>query len=287
MLTYKNLEITYCDPNNHNDKLKLKYALRDTNIAKKWLQRVLLAQELKYTIDDPTRFYGFDSKEKQENDALQSINSLIDKLENFWKIPINKRLNNINDQDTLNFLHHIFEINHGLYNQKKLNPQFQKHISQLNILVHRCENITRGVFPNHVVTYFNLPRTEKLENEDFKYFVPNIEFGTVYLNYTEIGKTLFDLMVDNDQYIDATAFKPWEHFSADFVVHFHSTTYKNLTDELRDYYLLHQDFFESLGYNWDILSRSIGNIPVADLVTDVDVLTLIKSRQFVKAVEFS
>jgi hypothetical protein len=284
---FEYLNITYADPENLNDQIVVTYKLRNNSIVPKWVDRVCLAQQSGYTIDDPERFYGFDSIDKQKDDALRMINLLLDKLENFWHIPVGRRLTSVNDQDTLNYLHHIFEVEHGLLNEKKLNPQFQKHISDLNILVHRCESIQRGNYPRHVVTYFGLPKTVVLDDSDYENFEPGVTFGTVYLNYVEIGKTLHDLMMDNDSYIDPTAFRPFKHYSADFVVKFWDDKNENLIQDLQLYYNQHEQFFLSLGYNWKTLSRSIGFVPLADIVDTNDAIMNLKTHQFVKAVDFS
>ena len=285
---FEYLHISYANPDDHNDELVLTYKLRNNSVVPKWVNRVCLAQQLGYSIDDPDRFYGFDPIEKQKTDALHMINSLLDKLEKFWRIPVNRRLSSIDDQDTLNYLHHIFEIEHGLLNEKKLDPQFRKHISDLNILVHRCESIQRGNYPRHVVTYFGLPKTETLSDSDYDSFSTEIDFGTVHLNYVEIGKTLHDLMMDNDHYIDPTAFRPFYHYSADFVVKFWEEKNDNLIENLRSYYVKHEKFFIELGYNWESLAKSIGFIPLADLVDNhQNLIEKLKTRQLVKAVHFS
>jgi hypothetical protein len=284
----KYLHITYCDPNNPLDEFVLNFKLRQTNIAYKWIERVLTAQNLGYTIDDPQRFYGFGSREQQIKYALNEINQLIDKLENFWRIPIGRRLTDINDQDTLNYLHHVFEVEHGLLNAKKINPQFQKHIGLLNVLVHRCESVQRGGYPRQVVTYYGLPKDKTLDPDDYKSFSVDTKFGTVIINYVEIGKTLQDLMMDNDSYISAEAFRPFKHYSADFAVHFYDTDGTLFYNAVREYFIKNHGLFETLGYSWNDLSASIGTLQVADLDKPThDVLKNIETRQFVKAVDFS
>jgi hypothetical protein len=283
----KYLQITYANPNDLSDEVVLNYRLRDTSITRKWIERVCLAQQLGYPIDNPKRFYGFGTLDQQISIALAEMNTLLDKLENFWKIPIGRRLQSIDDQDTLNYLHHIFEVEHGLLGEKKLNPQFQGYLSNLNILVHRCESIQRGARPRHVVTYFGLPKDKVLHTEDYQYFTSNVQLGTVYLNYVEIGKTLQDLMLDNDQYIFPDAFRPFNHYSSDFFVALYNIDGNKLTSDVETYYNKHKETFESMGFTWDELSRSIGCIPVADLEHCDNALDLLESRQFVKAVQFS
>jgi hypothetical protein len=285
MLDYKKLHITYSDPIDHNNSVTVDYVLRNTPIAHKWVQRVILAQQLGYPIDDPARFYGFGSIETQTESALDAINTVIQQL-NRW-IKIDYRLESILDQDTLNRLHHIFETEHGLLDKKESDSELKKYLCDLNLAVHRCESVARGSRPRHVVTYFGLPKTQKLDHNDYKYFEHPVTFGTVYINYAEIGKTLHDLMLDNDSYIQPEAFQPFCHYSADIVVRFWSDHNTDLAADLQTYYDMHQKFFESLGYTWEDLSRSIGSIPVADLEYSGDILTVLETRQFVKAVDFS
>ncbi len=285
MLNFKKLHITYANTKNTEDQLTIDYELRDTSIAHKWVQRVLLAQQLGYPIDDPARFYGFGSIYEQKASAVSDMNNLIEILQN-W-ICIDKRLSSVEDQDTLNYLHHRFEIEHGLLDKQNYGTALQQNLCKLNILVHRCESIARGAQPRHVVTYFGLPKTEILEIDDYQYFESDVKFGTVYINYAEIGKTLHDLMLDNDSYIQPEAFQPFRHYSADFVVKFWDSTNTNLVTDLQIYYNKHREFFESLGYTWQGLSRSIGSIPVADLEYSGDISKALETRQFVKAVDFS
>lgn len=285
MLDYKKLHITYSDPLDYNNAVTIDYALRNTPIACKWVQRVILAQKLGYTIDDPARFYGFGSIETQTELALATINHVIVQL-NRW-IKIDYRLESILDQHTLNRLHHVFEIEHGLLDKQDSESELKEYLCQLNLAVHRCESVARGARPRHVVTYFGLPKTEQLDDNDYQYFESQVKFGSVYINYAEIGKTLYDLMLDNDSYIQPEAFQPFCHYSADFVVRFWSDCNTDLVADLQTYYAIHQKFFESLGYTWENLSRSIGSIPVADLEYSGDILTVLETRQFVKAVDFS
>lgn len=284
MLSYKKLQITYCDPINQLDNIKIDYRLRDTPITTKWVQRVLLAQKLNYPIDDPTRFYGFGSLHEQETAAVEAITSTIGRLST-W-IPVDKKLKSVNDQDTLNYLHHIFEVEHGLLGVTNNNSDLQETLCNLNLMVHRCESIARGAHPRHVVTYFGLPKTEQLADCDYQYFDHKVSIGTVYINYAEIGKTLYDLFLDNDAYIKPEAFQPFNHYSADFVVRFWNDDNGDLYNLLHDYYNKHYDFFISLGYTWDNLAQSIGSIPVADLDYAGDIIKALETRQFVKAVEF-
>ena len=284
MTKFSQLQITYADPTNIDDEVKITFTLRKSTITYKWIERVLAAQHLGYQIDDPYRFYGFGSLEGQINSSLLSINNTIKDLNQFIKIDYS--VDSVNDQDTLNKLHHIFELEHGLLDKKDCDPKFKELLCNLNLLVHRCESVARGVYPRHVVTYFGLPKSKILEPDDYQYFEADVKFGTVYINYAEIGKTLHDLMLDNDSYINKDAFQPFKHYSADFVIKFWNSTNDNLLKQCKTYYHKNFEFFQSIGYSWTDLKKSIGNIPVADINNYENVLETLEYKQFVKAVHF-
>lgn len=287
------LLIKYCDPLNHNDSVTLEYKLRNHAVTKKWVDRVKLAQA-NYNIDTPSRFYGFGTIEKQTADAIVGINQCIATI-NAHQMIINKTLDDVNDQDTLNYLHHVFEVYHGLLDQQthifweSASPEARLALADLNLLVHRCEGISRGAQPRHVVTYYGLPKTEMLVIEDYTLFESSVKYGTVYLNYVEIGKTLDDLAVDNDAYIADEAFQPFRHYSADFNVKFYSSNGRQEAEHcaiVKQYYDTNNKFFEERNLPWGHPYLNSGALPLADLVSTLDVHEQLSTRQWVKSVKF-
>jgi hypothetical protein len=257
-------------------------------VTHKWIERVGQAQS-QYHIDNPGRFYGFGSIEQQTLYALDQMNKCIDTINQYQPI-VTRRLIDVNDQDTLNYLHNIFEQYHGLLDQQ--NTAFWNDapvdvkiaLADLNLLVHRCESIARGAEPRHVVTWYGLPKTETLADEDYQLFDTDIAFGTVYLNYVEIGKTLEDLAVDNDQYISDDAFQPFYHYSADFNVKFWTRQTGQIDSIIKEYYDKHSDFFASRNLMWGDPKLSIGAIPLADLDSDPALVEQLSTKQWVKSV---
>jgi len=81
---------------------------------------------------------------------------------------------------------------------------------------------------------------------------------------------LEDLAKDNDQYIGEEAFRPFSHYSADFVVRFYTEAPPVIQDRLskmRTYYNQHQDWFHSRGYtSFDDPGLQPLRFPVAHLV---------------------
>lgn len=294
-MSFQNLYITYCNPNFNSDYFILKYKLRENSVVPKWCEQVILAQA-NYNIDDPSRFYGFGEISEQQVDSLNRINNCVDCINSF-EVIIDRKLADVNDQDTLNYLHHIFETYHGLLDQQtheywlRAPAEVRSALADLNVLVHRCESVQRGCNPRHVITYYGLPKTKTLEIQDYANFTDEYQFGTVYLNYVEIGKTLEDLAQDNDQYIAYEAFRPFRHYSADFNVKFWNEDHRQLYQKhvkIKSYYDSNKEFFNARGLYWGHHDLQNGSIPLADLQYDQNqqkLLDNLKTHQYVSRIE--
>ncbi len=298
---YTELHIEYVSPTNDVAPLTLRYKLNDFPIVQRWANRLAYALEQNIPIDDPKRFYGFDDLETERFRAVSAINQCCDTIDNYAPGMVNRRvdINNI-DQDTLNYLHNIFEVYHGTLNTpheffENAPDDVKKALAQLNLEVHRCEGLAEGSvrrqLPTHMVTYYGLEKGEEftLELEDYQHFNDLFEYGTLYLLYTEIGKTLQDMAIDNDHHMQPTAYKPFRHFSADFVVRLYGTSHQTWLS-MRKLYKKHYDENESYyvghGYNYSHPYNRPGNIPLAKLINPpMDLITLLRKRQCVGSVK--
>jgi hypothetical protein len=291
---FSQIEIQYADPNNLEDVYTVRFKLKNHTLAQKWATLVEIANR-KYTVDAPDRFYGFDDKEIQINKALSKINQTIDVINKFDYI-IERRLTDISDQDTLNYLHHIFEVYHGLLDQQtsefwnRAPDQVRKSLADLNIQVHECEAVGRSKtpVPSHSVTWYKMPKITKLVDEDYSLFEAGCRAGTIYILYAEIGKSLQDLSVDNDHYIFDSAFKPFRNFNADFKVKYFTESEdvvgKRHSDILA-YYNSHKEFFEERGLPWGHPYLTHGMIPVAELEQiPNNLIDNLQNRQWVKSI---
>jgi hypothetical protein len=291
---FSKILIEYADPNNLVNSCSLTFNLRNHNIAKKWANVVSIAIK-KYPIDDPGRFYGIGSKEQQISRAVTKINQTINEINAFEPL-INRMVTDINDQDTLNYLHHIFEVYHGLLDQQthefwqRAPDNIRRALANLNTQVHECEDIGRTNVTNlaHIVTWYRLKKYLTLDDNDYSLFEDVAKKGTIYLHYVEIGKTLEDLSVDNDQYIHDGAFKPFRHYSADFYVKYYDDdelAVKNKLANIKDYYENNKEFFLSKNLQWGHPYLTSGAIPLADLdIVPNDLIDKIEKRQWVKSV---
>lgn len=262
--------------------LILEYRLRNYPIVQRWANQVVLAQQ-QYSIDDPSRFYGFGALDDQITDALDKINKNILIVKSHLTDLTGNLVTDVKNQDSLNYWHHVFEVYHGLLDQRvdSIPQHVREALADLNVCVHRCESVAHGAKPRHVVTYYGLPKTQTLVESDYELFTQVWGPGTVCLNYVEIGKTLEDLARDNDRYIGDDAFRPFQHFSADFNIKFFGQTdlqAREKTSKIQNYYLERQDFFGP----WKP-SFVGGVLPLADIVGSFD-LNDLATRQTVTQV---
>ena len=292
-MKYTSLQIEYANPINLDDTVTLTFKLRDHQVANRWANKVAIAQK-KYAIDAPGRFYGFGVKEEKIKKALTQINTSIDII-NSYKTIIDRHLTDINDQDTLNYLHHIFEVYHGLLDQQNTEfwndapTEVQRALSDLNIQVHECEQVSRSDNnPTNLITWYNLPKIDVLRESEYSLFEDYSTAGTAYLMYVEIGKTLEDLAIDNDKYIFDSAFMPFRHCSADFLIKYYTDSEEVIErkrKQIKEYYESHSEFFLKRNLEWGHPYLSAGFIPLADAINfSENTLDLIKNRQWVKSI---
>jgi hypothetical protein len=257
------------------DNIPLTFRVLDTPVAKLWVER--MASRNQWPLDDAQRFYGFNTQQEDEQIALEKIQECVQGI-NSWQPLIDRSLHTVHDQDTLNYLHNVFEQWHGLLDQHPIHPVFgaipnavRQHLANLNVSVHRCESAAHGNRPRFVCTWFGMPKTKTLPvNLMQAYGTLNPKFGSVCLNYAEIGKTLEDLAQDRDNYISDDAFFPFNHYSADFNVRMYEETIDYVSKKLvrmQEYYNQHREFFFDQGFTTFQDPRLLPlRFPVAELV---------------------
>jgi hypothetical protein len=225
--------------------LTLQFQIRSNPLAELWVERMQARGS--YPLNHPDRFYGFGSQLEERIRAEIMIQQCITTINQHD--PVVERKFDWS-QDSLNYLHNIFERYHGLLDQQTSEywqtapVQARQALAELNLAVHRCETVLQGSQPRFVCTWFGMPKIKKLNPDQLaQYGETQIQFGTVYLNYCEIGKTVEDLAHDNDKYIGEHAFRPFGYYSADFYVAFfnHDLSFKLLG--MQQYIEQHRDFF--------------------------------------------
>lgn len=277
------------------DPLILQFQLRNTPLATRWLEKWHASRQ--YNLDDPTRFYGFNTVEQEIERAEKEIRECIATINSFEPI-IDRVFTSVHDQDILNYLHNIFERYHGLLDQQQhefwiRSPESIKQaLAKLNVLVHRCETAARPQQPRAVCTWYGLPKTDTLTIEEMQQHGEiDPGFGSMYFCYVEIGKTLEDLTQDLDDYIGDEAFKPFNFYSVDFVMRFFESNAQDISEKLqnmKNYHSQHWKFFHDRGLSDFNDPRLLPlKFPFADLILDRpmhELINSIKQKQYVNKV---
>jgi len=274
---------------------ELSFVIAETNIAQRWARKLQFALSKRYKVDDPRRFYGHTSLSKDTKDTLKWITECIDTINDHDPI-IERSISRVDDQDTLNYLHSMFEQYHGQLGEptgwfESAPEPVQRAIAELNVLVHRCESLVRGAKPRLVCTYYRMPKQDCLSWSDYDLMTDHTAFGDLCLNYCEIGKTLEDFWRDQDEYVTANTFKPFRYFSADFNVRLYELSAKELQEQrtgIAQYYDANRTQFESAG----IRDRrhphlKAGTIVVAQLIPEHrdKALTVFAEHSYVSSIE--
>lgn len=252
--------------------LVLRFEVENHAIADLWIER--FEQRHAWPMDDASRFYGLRDQAEEHDRAIQDLERCVTTINDYQPI-IDPPTSDYADQDTLNYLHSIFERYHGLLDQQhsawwQSAPQVvQKALADLNIAVHRMES-ARENLPRMVCTWFGMPKDHVLDPSLMRRHGRLVtEWGGVYLNYVEIGKTLEDLAKDNDQWIGDDAFQPFRHYSADFNVRFYDRMAP--VAAVYQYWHTHRDYFSARGvHDWDDASAFPYRFKIAQLRTDLD-----------------
>ena len=94
------------------------------------------------------------------------------------------------------------------------------------------------------------------------------QFGTVYINYCEVGKPLLDVFKDDDEIVGDENIRPLRYYSADFQIKFGPDTldevYTDRETQFWKWFEQRENYFASIGL-FKTNNLSLGLIPVASL----------------------
>jgi hypothetical protein len=188
--------------------------------------------------------------------------------------------------ESCNLLHRYFEELQGtawklseFYKQADIKTQYS--IRQLNNLCHEIESWVLSyrksivdpdwIRPSQITTFLNAPRHD-LHDEDFELFKKNRydrELGGVYLHWSQVGKTLYEVFRDEggvkmDQ-ATCSEINHQKYYSGEFDVEWGQTITershefkKKEMDEFRDWLKLN-------GYDWEDPKLALGYIKIGQV----------------------
>ena len=188
--------------------------------------------------------------------------------------------------DACNLLHRHFEDLQGtawnISNYYKQTDTKTKYaIRQLNNLCHEIENwvlsYRKKVFepewmrPSQITTFLNAPRHD-LHEEDYELFKQNRynrELGGVYLHWSQIGKTLYEVFRDegNKKLDEATcsAINHQKYYSGEFDIEWGQTITENTFDWKHKEMNYFRSWLKDNDYDWTDPRLALGYIKIGQI----------------------
>jgi len=188
--------------------------------------------------------------------------------------------------DACNLLHRYFEELQGTawklsYYYKQADHETKYAIRQLNNLCHEIESWVisyrkkiiepEWIRPSQITTFLNAPRYDLLP-EDYEYFKQNRykrELGGVYLHWSQIGKTLYEVFRDEGgvKMDEATCseINHQKYYSGEFDVEWGQTIDENTFDWKQKEMDQFRQWLSMNGYDWHDPELALGYIKLGQV----------------------
>ncbi len=92
-----------------------------------------------------------------------------------------------------------------------------KELSRLNNLIHYHELVEHGFPPRWGYMFGDDNAKMELTEEDYEHFTLTREFGTLYINYSHVGKHFAEVVYSNDYDIKKEQYRPQEYARPSFM----------------------------------------------------------------------
>ena len=251
---------------NTNNSSKIEFDILQTDIAHLWAKEIAK----NYPLYETDRFTNWPNSTKSKAYYEYYLKLHMNNIQEYGHA-IN--IEDFDFQDALNEMHKHFEDLRGHVDNPSqwyidAPAKIKNSVDRFNILIHEYENLLeeeRQTFrnPTIVCTFSDRPKFE-LKEEHYKHFTHCWEYGTVYINYCEVGKPLLDVFKDHDDH--AEAIRPQSTWSADFMIKFGPDVPKSFAAHREKEFM---EWYKSKEFNFKHLS--LGMIPVAKIKKPVDV----------------
>jgi hypothetical protein len=199
---------------------------------------------------------------------------------------ISKTLGKRLKHEACNLLHRYFEELQGSAwelspHYKQANHETKYAIRQLNNLCHEIESWVEAdrkkafdpdwIRPSQITTFLNAPRTD-LHEEDFELFKQNRydrELGGVYLHWSQVGKTLFEVFRDEHapKMTEAlcSEINHQKYYSGEFDIEWGQTITEQTHDFKKEEMDEYRAWLKDNGYDWEDPKLSLGYIKIGQV----------------------
>lgn len=281
----------------------------DTPLGQRWLTALRDNLQNKRILEKNFCFLGFADSKRNLRYLVGEVNESIEQINSFQFDPPYERIHpfvsddfqysstlpiGIDDRklglrlkhESCNLLHRYFEDLQGTaWKLSKFYKQADKEtkyaIRQLNNLCHEIESWVLSyrkkiinpewIRPTQITTFLNAPRYN-LHDEDYEHFKSNRycrELGGVYLHWSQIGKTLYEVFRDEGGVdIDETMCSEINHqkyYSGEFDIEWGKTIDEDRFEWKKDEMNSYKKWIKDNGYDWEDPKLALGYIKIGQV----------------------
>ena len=279
---------------------ELKINLYDTALSKRWIIALEDNLKQKRILEKNFCWLGWADSKRDLAYLVSELNQNIDQINSFTFNPpyaTIKKFNSTDFQspknneyrlkhDACNLLHRHFEELQGsawgiskYYTQADYKTKYS--IRQLNNLCHEIEGYVdqyrKKLFdadwmrPSQITTFLNAPRYN-LHEQDFELFKENRydrELGGVYLHWSQVGKTLFEVWRDEGapRLTDAlcSEINHQKYYSGEFDIEWGQTIVEDTFEWKRKEMDEYRAWLKENNYDWNDPKLSLGYIKIGQV----------------------
>ena len=266
-MTYKQYHLTL---GNGSSSYTLVYELEQHTPAQEW------ARLMKSTEIDPQRQSPWieSSYFKKRLDTVDSLNKLIDSLNQWMPDKIETKWDANDFQNSLNKLHiHFPELE-----KSEKDPARLSQLSEYNDTIHVLEHMYRNGSAEKLMLVISPKITEvvNIKDEDFSLFNPSVKFGEIVLHYPLVGRNAYELFHAKDYNCPIEQIKP-----QNIITPFHHLRFFNDPIDVNTYRQIFNDFYHKSTikekYSIDDPKIAFGFIKLGKLVTSLGREQIIKT----------
>lgn len=255
-----------------------------------------LCKELNLAIDQINKFNNHGQWQKNGlNDYYIADKFVTDDFITSSDLPTGRQLPGCRlKHEACNRLHRYFEDLQGqAWNLSKYfyvaDNETKYAIRQLNNLCHEIEGWVNAfrkskfepewIRPSQITTFLHAPR-ESLKNEDYDLFLQNRydrELGGVYLHWSQVGKTLYEVWRDHDEAVGEGGINNQQLYSGEFDIEWGKTVTDEQSfkkQEMDEY----KAWLKENNYDWNDPKLALGYIKIGQ----VDLQDAFGSSDFLK-----
>ena len=281
----------------------------DTSLSHRWLNALKDNLEKKRVLEKNFCFLGFADSKRDLSHLISELNKNIEQINSFpfnpsyekihpfvaddfqysATLPIGKHDKQMGlrlKHDSCNQLHRYFEDLQGTpwklsKYYKQADHETKYAIRQLNNLCHEIESWVLSyrktkyepewIRPSQITTFLNAPRYN-LEEEDFDLFKQNRykrDLGGVYLHWSQVGKTLYEVFRDEggEKLNEATCseINHQRYYSGEFDVEWGQTIDEDIFEWKRKEMDQYRAWLHLNGYNWNDPKLALGYIKIGQV----------------------